>query len=54
MAGKRCPPSPSREYTSLSTLMAGPPAPDTIEESLGDSVSNKACHIEEETVSPFF
>ena len=42
MAGKRSPPSPSREYMSLSTLWSGHPG--TTDESCGDRVSDRACH----------
>ena len=51
MAGKRCPPSQSSEYTALKALALGHPGPDTIDESWGDRVSSRACHIDEKTVS---
>lgn len=53
MAGKRSPPSPSREYMPLSTLRSGHPGPGTIDESWGDRVSNRACHKEQKTVNTY-
>lgn len=41
IAGKRRPPSPSREYTSLSTLPLG--RPEMIEDSWGVKRSDRAC-----------
>lgn len=54
MAGKRSPPSPSSEYTFLSTLMLGDPGPANKAGSWGDMASNRACWKERRQSAPTF